>query len=225
MLVDKYLKKAGGFGCMQLLVVITCMCCFSSVNFFFAQMSYMELYPKYTCTYSNQTEPMHCKPEDFCHNANVTSYVIDWDADESLHNWVEKLNLTCVSKEKIGWLGSSFFVGWIATLFVLPRLADLYGRKWIWRLGMIVQLASYTVIMLTHNVNVMIAAIGVIGACNTARVNVGFIVMLEFLPEEKHALVGSSVWITESFVNIVGVLYFTFMSKNWYWFVLVGYIW
>ena len=125
---------------------------------------------------------MSCKPDDFCGDPNVANYTIDWSAKESLHNWVEKLDLTCVPKQKIAWLGSSFFVGWIVTLFVVPRLADLYGRIWAWRIGMVVQLLAYTIIMLTHDVNVMIAAIGLIGACNTARVNVGFIVMLEYLP-------------------------------------------
>ena len=101
-------------------------------------MSYLELYPQYTCTYSNQTAPMTCIPDDFCGNANVTSYTIDYDAEESLHNWVEKLDLTCASKEKIGWLGSAWFILWIPALMVVPRLADIYGRIWVWRIGMVI---------------------------------------------------------------------------------------
>ena len=167
---------------------------------------------------------MTCKPDDFCGDPNVANYTIDWTAEESLHNWVEKLDLTCVSKEKIAWLGSSFFVGWITTLFFLPRLADRYGRIWVWRGGMVAQLIAYTIILFTHNLNVMIGAIGLIGACSTARCNVGFVVMLEYLPSSKHALIGSTVWITETVVGMIGVFYFTFVS-DWFWFVFAGYIW
>ena len=50
-------------------------------------------------------------------------------------------------------------------------------------------------------------------------------VMLENLPSDKHSLIGSMVWGIETLVGLCGVIYFTFLSKNWFWFVLIGYIW
>jgi len=167
---------------------------------------------------------MSCIPEEFCGNANVTSYTIDWEAEESLHNWVQKLDLTCESKEKIGMLGSAWFILWIPASLIVPRLADLYGRIWFFRIGMVIMLAAYTVVMFTRNLTVMICAIAIIGACNTVRLNVGFIVMFEYLHSDKHALIGSSVWIWETSCSIAGVAYFTWFSKDWFWYVFVGYI-
>ena len=49
-------------------------------------------------------------------------------------------------------------------------------------------------------------------------------VMLEYLPSSKHAFYSSLLWIIDSLVALGGVVYFVFLSKNWLWFVLIGYI-
>ena len=69
----------------------------------------------------------------------------------------------------------------------------------------------------------MIAAIGVVGACGTARVQIGYLVLVENLPSSKHALVGSSLFIFETMIGISASIYFSY-AKYWFWFALVGYI-
>ena len=91
----------------------------------------MELFPEYTCTKDGLIENTYtCEPSDFCDNPNVTA-TVNWDADKSLHNWVEQIDLTCVSSEKIGYIGSIYFVGIVISSLTLPRISDLYGRKWV----------------------------------------------------------------------------------------------
>ena len=46
---------------------------------------------------------------------------------------------------------------------------------------------------------------------------------MENLPSAKHALVGSALFMAETFIGIGGAVYFTFV-KNWFWFALIGYI-
>ena len=149
---------------------------------------------------------------------------IDTEDERTLDNWVQKLNLTCESRQKIGWIGSAIFFGWITTLLVLPRLADLYGRILIWRIGLCVQLLAFSIAMVTESIDVMIAAMMLVGASATARVQVSFMVLLENLPSNKHAVFGSTIFVVETLIGISSVTYFTFISKNWFWLVLVGYI-
>ena len=69
----------------------------------------------------------------------------------------------------MGLIGSAYFIGWIITLTFMPRLSDLYGRQKIIIGGNIVQLAAFTVIMVTTSYRVMIAALIIEGMMATAR--------------------------------------------------------
>jgi MFS family permease len=56
---------------------------------------------------------------------------INYDSPKSYYNWVDPsmLDLTCVSSNIIGSLGSSFFIGFAISCSFVPRLADKFGRK------------------------------------------------------------------------------------------------
>ena len=52
--------------------------------------------------------------------------------DEYIDNWVspDKFDLLCQPKEKIGLIGSMFFIGQVTTILIIPPLADFWlGRK------------------------------------------------------------------------------------------------
>ena len=48
-----------------------------------------------------------------------------------MDNWFEYLNLACATKAEIGLVGSLQFVGWALASAISPRIADLYGRKYV----------------------------------------------------------------------------------------------
>ena len=56
---------------------------------------------------------------------------INYDSPESYHNWVDpkKLDLTCKDEAVIGLIPSMYFVGFAVSCGIVPRIADLYGRK------------------------------------------------------------------------------------------------
>ena len=78
--------------------------------------------------------------------------------------------------------------------------------------------------MVTKSIDVMILAMMLLGASATARVQLSFMVLLENLPSNHHALFGSSIFVFETMIGMISVVYFSFISKNWFWLVLVGYI-
>jgi MFS family permease len=69
------------------------------------------------------------------------------------------MDLICVSKKKIGLIGSSYFTGWTITLLWVPLLADKYGRKMIVVVSMAVSSAAYGWIIFTGNVNIAMSLI------------------------------------------------------------------
>ena len=77
--------------------------------------------------------------------------------------------MTCETREKIGYLGSAVFAGWVMTLVMVPRLADVYGRKNVYRGGLCALFVAFSAVMMTSSIDVMIGALFVCGACATCR--------------------------------------------------------
>ena len=75
----------------------------------------------------------------------------------------------------------------------VPRFADKYGRKWIFVLGMGGNVIVSTIIMFTHNANMMIFAIFCLGALMTIRVTIGFVYLVELMPSSRQTLYGT-IW-------------------------------
>ena len=66
--------------------------------------------------------------ETFCVDENI-EHRIDFDRPENLKNYYVALGLECEQNSSVGKIGSSFFVGFMLANLILPRLADLNGRK------------------------------------------------------------------------------------------------
>ena len=89
-------------------------------NYFFI-ISFLEVLPHYNC-FTALNVKYECKPEDFCGTDIV--HEVDWNNPESLHNWVETLDMACATKIQVSFLGSGFFMGWVFALLIAPRIAD-----------------------------------------------------------------------------------------------------
>ena len=104
-----------------------------------AGIYFLEREPKkFTCLKYNKWVP--CNKEEIC-NDNLP-YKPDKSEPEYLDNWVEKFNMLCETKAKVGMLGSAFFLGALISLLVIPRWADKYGRKGPFLATMILTLIS-----------------------------------------------------------------------------------
>jgi MFS family permease len=54
----------------------------------------------------------------------------------SLHNIIEQLDFYCETDMEIGLFGSSFLVGVVIGCVTFARMGDIYGRKKIFIIGM-----------------------------------------------------------------------------------------
>ena len=81
-----------GIGRFQWLITVILTMGFMTSYFLTYSISYLELQPKYICTFPNGTD-YSCTNTDFC-GTNITFRVNTTD-DTSLENWVEDLDLYC----------------------------------------------------------------------------------------------------------------------------------
>jgi MFS family permease len=153
----------------------------------------------------------------------VVSYEIDWSDPYSLHNWVEKLDLVCAPGWKLGMIGSVVFIGWVLTLAWVPRLSDMYGRKYIFMIGMLADLSMFICIFFTKSLNWMIVIFFVIGLATTSRVDIGFVYMMELVPKRNQIFYASLYNIFEGSILLIATVYFWVISKDWFWFVMIGF--
>ena len=138
-------------------------------------LAYYELQPAYECYQqagdSGDLAWSPCTREEFCPELGGTEmeYRVDWSNDKSLHNWVERLGMQCTPKVYFGMMGSIVFAGWcFASLFV-PRLADIYGRRWPFIINMFVQAIIIALIIFSKDATYTTVLLFFIGMCAAGR--------------------------------------------------------
>ena len=62
--------------------------------------------------------------------ASILEYRVDSSHGLSLVNWISRLSMQCSSGKDLGILASLFYAGNAISSPFLPRIADMYGRKW-----------------------------------------------------------------------------------------------
>ena len=117
------------------------------------------------------------------------------------------------------------FVGWASSLLWLPPMADRRGRKMIFWLGMVIDLALLTGLMLTHELIVMLIIQFGTGMMSSIRVNIGYVYLMELMPKKMQTPVTSGRNVLEALIFVFATLYFWQINKHWIYFVLIGYIW
>ena len=111
-------------------------------------------------------------------NKDVT-YKIDFDDNRSLHNWSEQYDLTCASGEQIGNIGSSFFIGTFVGSFILPRAADIVGRKPMFILGLVLHIAVVIGLIYATSETALLGLLALSGIAETGRYYVAYVYAIE----------------------------------------------
>ena len=198
----------------------------SCVGFWWYALGFLLQEPAFKCTF---TEPVAdpgdiCNPKHICANDDrIETWSVDWSSDKSLYNWYESLDLICEPSWKVSMISFSSFIASLVTLPWAPRLADVYGRKPVLIGANLGHLVAYTMIMFTKSLDVIIAAVCLYGAISAIITSSGYLYLLELVPKKNETRVASILWILDQLTYLLPVLYFWFVSKHWFWIVLVGY--
>ena len=101
---DEVMEKAGGFGRFQILATLILITTKMTGDFVINVLTYNELLPDYLCRPIGSTDSdawYECTNEDFCPSLGGSDQIehkVDWNSPTSLHNWVERMDLTCNTK-------------------------------------------------------------------------------------------------------------------------------
>jgi MFS family permease len=151
-------------------------------------------------------------------SSHIVEVKYDWSNSSSFHNYVERLDLACTDHQTIGLLGSMFFLGWCFTALSVPRISDIYGRKWTMCISLIVQMPCILLLIISRSIYLSMGALFVMGCCASGRVSVGMIYLMEMVPAKSASNAATTLCLADSTVMIFATLYFVYVSNDsYYW--------
>jgi MFS family permease len=80
-------------------------------------------------------------------------------------------------------IGSSFILGTFLGSFILPRLADIYGRKIIFVIGLVLYIVTVFGLINNSNKYVLYSLLVLGGISETGRYYIAYIYTIEIFPK------------------------------------------
>ena len=93
-----------------------------------------------------------------------------------------QLDLMCEPDWKGSLIGTVFYVSWCLSLLVLPRQADIVGRRPIYLCSRIAEAFLYAGTLLATNYWFMVGLLICFGIAAAGRSSVGTVYLVEWLP-------------------------------------------
>ena len=113
-------------------------------------------------------------------------------------------------------IGSSFFLGTFIGSFILPRLADIYGRKPIFITGLVLYITTVVGLIMATKLNTLYALLVLGGISETGRYYVAYVYAVEIMPKKAQNLAGLSIFMIFAAFKVIICLYFFISdSKDW----------
>ena len=117
-------------------------------------------------------------------HGELITYRAIQDDPEYLVNWVDKLGLLCESHQRIGFLGSSYFIGVVIALMFVPALSDRIGRREMFCITLLVSIAAQIGLMWSNSLNISFAFMIILGLTWPGKRVTGITYFLEFIPAQ-----------------------------------------
>lgn len=130
-----------------------------------------------------------------------------------LANWIEQLDLTCASKDRIGLLGMAFFAGLFFGLLILPSLSDKYGRKPLLVFSAAISSVVTLALMLSTNFEFTLACITIMGFSWSGKNIVGLTYAVEVMPEQYRTIIVTLQFILCACIGLLIPLFFLFLTR------------
>ena len=115
-----------------------------------------------------------------------------------------------------------FFFGWTVTLLWMPRIGDIYGRKWPIAFVDVLCLGLYFCILYAPDIYFLAATIFLWGFFASIRTNVAFLYLMELMPSKNQNFIGTFWNCFEGSINLFATAYFMKVSTDWFDFAKFG---
>ena len=143
-------------------------------------------------------------------------YRVNPDAIDDMRNWTSEMNLTCTGDFKMSLIGSMFFIGCFAGSFVLPRAADVYGRKPLFLIGLSLYIVVVIALYFVRSLGWLYFLLFLGGISETGRYYVAYVYAVEMMPERVQNATGLYIFLVFGFAMTYIALQFWFITKDCY---------
>ena len=100
--------------------------------------------------------------------------------------------------------------------FILPRLADIFGRRPMFLLGLILYIATVVGMIFATDIKVLYALLVLGGISETGRYYVAYVYAVEIMPKSSQNIAGLTIFMTFSVCKIMVCSYFFWSeAKDW----------
>ena len=183
--IDAELKRAGGFGRFQVLILLDIVFGIMSVNLLTHGIAILELEPDENNGYMCKADAAHaadwpCSAEEFCQNPYADPSAINYDGSkENLYNWYTKLELVCKPKSATARIATAAMIGIFVAVLIVPRLGDLYGRKPVFWGALLFSIPLLCLVTFSSSAIVVDVGVLLAGPCIIGRMSCGFLMLME----------------------------------------------
>lgn len=125
------------------------------------------------------------------------------------------MDLYCTDGLKMGFLGSSFITGCFVGSFFLSRLADIYGRRPIFIVGLCLQICVVICSLFCKSIYFAYFLLFLGGIGEVGRYYVAYVYNVEMMPLSLQNDTGLYIFLVFGFAMSYIALQFWFLTKNW----------
>ncbi len=115
----------------------------------------------------------------------------------------------------MGLFGSAVFAGWAVSSIFVPRLGDLYGRKWPCFISLVIASVMHLGIVISTNMTLTVLMFFIFGSCCAGRFSLAYVYLCELVPEKYNDIVGAFLLCADAANFLILAVYFRFISKDW----------
>ena len=185
--------------------------------FILYSIAYFTKVPPLVCQLkSTGGEWFSCEKDDACDNASLYNIKGDPAADTTMTNWTSEIDLYCTGDFEMSLIGSMFFVGCFLGSFVLPRCADIYGRKLLFLVGLSIYIVVVISLFFCRNLYSLYFLMFLGGISETGRYYVAYVYVVEMMPDKVQNATGLYVFLVFGFAMTYIALQFWFITKDCY---------
>ena len=163
--------------------------------FILYSISYFTKVPPLLCQSYTSDAYTSCKKSVACDSSQTRNFKADPEAVDTMTNWVSQIDLYCTGDFEMSLIGSMFFVGTFTGSFILPRAADIYGRKPLFLIGLCIYICDAVALFFVNNLYLLYFLMFMGGISETGRYYVAYVYTVEMMPKSAQNQAGLYIFL------------------------------
>ena len=196
--VEQCIQVAGGVSKFQYIAFTLIVMGMVAGAFILYSIVYFTHVPPMQCLDSDTLEWNSCSSEDAC-KLDRYHWQVDKSSNENLNNWVNNIDLYCTGSFEMSMIGSMFFVGTFSGSFILPRAADIYGRKPLFLIGLALYIVDVIFLYFAGSLWQLYLLMFLGGISETGRYYVAYVYCVELMPKSVQDKTGLFIFLVFGF--------------------------